>query len=100
MDEKRVVILYNGKDINIIKEEDFTTEENLVTNKNRPSYVFCTSTFINKIHDDIFGDISFTDIRNISVLCYENDIDNMKEDIKIEYDAIREMLREKIYNNM
>lgn len=92
-----IKMFYDGTNVTTLDDTDIVEKE---YNFGRPLYVF-KPTVINEIlNDKEFGEIKIPKLNLISVLCYKHEIDTMKDDIKMEYDAIREKLREIIKNNI
>lgn len=89
--EDIVKIFYNGRDILVTEQEHKI---------NRPLYIFKPIICNEVLNDKELGKISIPKLHLISVLCYKHEIDSMKEDIIMEYDSIREKLREIVKNNI
>lgn len=93
--EDIVKIFYDGE--NVVVSEKCFDEESII---NRPLYTFKHIVGNETLNDKELGKISIPKLHLISVLCYKHEIDSMKEDIIMEYDSIREKLREIVKNNI
>lgn len=90
-----IKILYDGENVKV-SEKCF--DEKYIMN--RPLYTFKTTICNETLNDKELGIISVPKLHLISVLCYKHEMDSMKEDIIMEYNSIREKLREVVNNNI
>lgn len=93
--ENIVKMFYDGENVGI--SEKCFDEEYII---NRPLYTFEPIICNEILNDKELGVINIPKLHLISVLCYEHEIDSMKEDIVMEYNSIREKLRETVKNNI
>lgn len=93
--EDIVKMLYDGENVTV--NEKCFDDKHIV---NRPLYTFKSIICNEILNDKELGIISIPKLHLISVLCYKHEIDSMKEDIIMEYNSIREKLRETVKNNI
>lgn len=95
MSNERVLVAYDGHTVDIY-EEKYIPQKFL----NSPLYVFHNEILNIPIEHSDFDGLQIPKIALVCVLCYEYEVENMKEDIILEYSAIREKLRETVKNNI
>lgn len=95
MSNERVLVAYDGNKVDIYEEEHIPQKF-----LNSPLYVFHTEILNIPIEHSDFDELKIPKIANICVLCYKYEVENMKEDIILEYSSIREKLREIVKNNI
>ena len=95
MSNERVLVSYDGCAVGVY-------EEKCIPQKflNSPLYVFHTEILNTPMEHNYFKELQIPKIASVRVLCYKYEVENMKEDIILEYSAIREKLRETVKNNI
>lgn len=95
MEERRAMIIYSDGDIRVVNHNHLTQSE-----LRKPLYVFDVKLKTDGIIDKDLGIVSIPAISSIVVFCLENEVDTMKEDMFIEYNSIKERLKQIINENI
>lgn len=95
MSNERALVTYDGLTVSTYEEKDIPQKF-----LNTSLYVFYTKIHNIPIEHNDFGRLKIPKIALVYVLCYKYEVENMKEDIILEYSAIREKLRETVKNNI